>query len=192
LQAKIATLADQDRAGLRGARRDRQGMEAHFFAAERLHGDDTTVPVLAMGKSDTGRCATIGRSVARPPPAAIFYYSRDRTGEHPKAHLANYAGIFQAEAYSGYNKLYEPDRKPGPILEAACCVLPRPAILRRSGFGRKCPLQGTRQSPGMALEAVRAASMPVEIETIRSMARVPSIAAPWMIRKPGSPTADNG
>src|SRR6478752_3709732 len=52
------------------------------------------------------------------PPAAMFYYSRDRAGEHPQAHLANYAGIFQADAYGGYNRLYEPDRKPGPILEA--------------------------------------------------------------------------
>ena len=58
------------------------------------------------------------------PLAAMFFYSRDRAGEHPQAHLANYAGIFQADAYGGYNKLYEPDRKPGPILEAACWVMP--------------------------------------------------------------------
>ena len=95
-------------------------------SAERLHSDDTTVPVLAKGKTATGRCWVYVRD-DRPfggtaPPAAMFYYSRDRTGEHPQAHLANYAGIFQADAYSGYNKLYESDRKPGPILEAACWV----------------------------------------------------------------------
>ncbi len=56
------------------------------------------------------------------PPAAVFYYSRDRAGEHPQAHLANYSGIFQADAYSGYGKLYEPGRSPGPIFEAACWV----------------------------------------------------------------------
>jgi transposase len=56
------------------------------------------------------------------PPAAVFYYSRDRAGEHPQAHLANYTGIFQADAYSGYGKFYEPGRTPGPILEAACWV----------------------------------------------------------------------
>ena len=61
----------------------------------------------------------MGRS-GRRPPAAIFHYSRDRRGEHPQAHLAGYAGILQADAYDGYNKLYLPDRKPGPILEAAC------------------------------------------------------------------------
>ena len=96
------------------------------MAAERLHGDDTTVPVLAKGKTDTGRCWVYVRD-DKPfggvgPPAAIFYYSRDRRGEHPQAHLAGYAGILQADAYDGYNKLYLADRKPGPIQEAACWV----------------------------------------------------------------------
>jgi hypothetical protein len=92
-------------------------------AAERLHGDDTTVPVLAKGKTDTGRCRVYVRDDApfggAGPPAAIFYYSRDRRGEHPQTHLAGYAGILQADAYNGYNRLYLADRKPGPIREAA-------------------------------------------------------------------------
>src|ERR1700759_4231388 len=99
-------------------------VESHVMAAERLHADDTTVPVLAEGKTDTGRCWIYLRD-DRPfggtgPPAAMFYYSRDRKGEHPQAHLAGYAGILQADAYDGYNKLYLADRKPGPIREAAC------------------------------------------------------------------------
>jgi transposase len=104
----------------------RRLIEAHVMAAERLHGDDTTVPVLAQGKTDTGRLWTYVRDdkpfSGAGPPAAIFYYSRDRKGEHPQAHLAGYAGILQADAYDGYNKLYLPDRKPGPIREAACWV----------------------------------------------------------------------
>src|SRR6266403_408894 len=81
-------------------------VEAHVFAAERLHSDDTTVPVLAKGKTDTGRCWVYVRD-DRPfggqdPPAAMFYYSRDRAGEHAQAHLADYAGIFQADAFGGY------------------------------------------------------------------------------------------
>ena len=80
------------------------------MAAERLHGDDTTVPVLAKGKTITGRLWTYVRD-DRPfggpaPPAAIFYYSRDRRGEHPQRHLAGYRGILQADAYSGFNELY--------------------------------------------------------------------------------------
>jgi transposase len=54
------------------------------------------------------------------PPAAIFHYSRDRGGEHPGRHLADYAGILQADAYAGFNDLYHPARKPGPIVETAC------------------------------------------------------------------------
>jgi transposase len=54
------------------------------------------------------------------PPAAVFYYSRDRGGQHPQAHLAGYAGILQADAYGGYGKLYEASRSPGAILEAGC------------------------------------------------------------------------
>jgi transposase len=101
-------------------------VESHVMAAERLHADDTTVPVLAEGKTDIGRCWIYLRD-DRPfggtgPPAAIFYYSRDRRGEHPQGHLAGYAGILQADAYDGYNKLYQAGRSPGPILEAACWV----------------------------------------------------------------------
>jgi transposase len=104
----------------------RRLVEAHVLSAERLHGDDTTVPVLAKGKTDTGRCWVYVRDDApfggAGPPAAMFYYSRDRRGEHPRGHLANYSGILQADAYDGYGKLYLAGRKPGPIFEAACWV----------------------------------------------------------------------
>ena len=50
----------------------------------------------------------------------MFFYSADRSGQHPRRHLADYAGILQADAYAGYNELYLPARKPGPITEAAC------------------------------------------------------------------------
>src|SRR5271156_5910125 len=101
-------------------------LEAHVMASERLHGDDTTVPVLALGKCDVARCWVYVKD-DRPfggsdPPAAMFYYSRDRSGEHPQAHLANYTGILQADAFDGYGKLYEAGRSPAPIREAACWV----------------------------------------------------------------------
>jgi transposase len=122
-------------------------IEAHVLAADRLHGDDTTVPVLAKCRTDTGRIWTYVRD-DRPfggqaPPAAVYYYSRDlphplgcgllrsrsdallgfaRRGAHPVEHLAGYTGILQADAYGGYNALYEPGRSPGPILDALCWV----------------------------------------------------------------------
>ena len=99
-------------------------IRSHVFGAQRIHGDDTTVPVLAKMKTRTGRLWTYVRD-DRPfggpsPPAAIFYYSSDRESVHPNRHLASYAGILQADAYGGYNDLYEADRRPGPIIEAAC------------------------------------------------------------------------
>jgi hypothetical protein len=120
----LSTMADAVGAVCAALDPLRRLIEAHVMTAERLHGDDTTVPVLAKGKTDTGRCWVYVRD-DRPfggagPPAAIFYYSRDRKGEHPQGHLAGYAGILQADAYDGYNKLYLADRKPGPIQEAAC------------------------------------------------------------------------
>jgi transposase len=99
-------------------------IRAHVFAARRIHADDTTVPILARGKTATGRLWVYVRD-DRPfggadPPAAVFFASRDRTGAHPEAHLAGFSGIMQADAYAGYNPLYARNRKPGPIIEAAC------------------------------------------------------------------------
>jgi transposase len=99
-------------------------IRSHVFAAERIHADDTTVPLLAKGKARVGRLWTYvrdDRPFAGPdPPAAMFFYSRDRGGEHPEQHLAGYAGLMQADAYAGFTKLYQANRKPGPIIEAAC------------------------------------------------------------------------
>ena len=120
----LSTLADQVGACCSVLAPIFQCIEAHVFAAERLHGDDTTVPVLARGKTDIARSWIYVRD-DRPfggpaPPAAVFYYSRDRGGAHPQAHLADYAGILQADAYGGYGKLYEANRRAGPITQAAC------------------------------------------------------------------------
>ena len=54
------------------------------------------------------------------PPAALFYYSRDRSGAHPEKHLTGFTGILQADAYAGYNRLYALGRSPGPVTEALC------------------------------------------------------------------------
>jgi transposase len=99
-------------------------IHGHVFAAERIHGDDTTVPVLAKTKTVTARLWTYVRD-DRPfggpaEPAAIFFYSRDRGGTHPCRHLAGYSGVLQADAYAGFNDLYDPARKRAPIIEAAC------------------------------------------------------------------------
>jgi transposase len=168
----LSTLADQVGAGCAVLEPILRRIEAHVFAAERLHGDDTTVPVLAKGKTNTGRCWVYVRDDlpfgGPAPPAAMFYYSRDRAGEHPQAHLANYAGIFQADAYGGYNKLYEPDRKPGPILEAACWVHARRPFFVMADVAENARRKAQGKTPAaispLALEAVRRIDALFEIE----------------------------
>src|SRR5690349_7705618 len=108
------------------------GIRNHVFAAEKVHADDTPVPVLepGLGRTRTGRLWVYVRD-DRPfcgaaPPAAVYFYSPDRGGQHPAAHLAHFTGFLQADAYSGFAALYEP-RKAGPglpmmpaITEVAC------------------------------------------------------------------------
>jgi len=97
-------------------------LAADVMASDTLHVDDTPVPVLApgTGKTKTGRLWTYVRD-ERPfagtrPPAALFFYSPDRKGEHPQAHLKEFRGTIHADGYAGFNQLFASDR----IFEAAC------------------------------------------------------------------------
>jgi len=99
----------------------------HVFAAEKIHGDDTTVPVLApgLGRTATGRLWVYVRDdrlFAGPAaPAAAYFYSPNRGAAHPTAHMAGFTGFLQADGYAGFEGLYNPARtKPGPITEVAC------------------------------------------------------------------------
>ena len=147
-------------------------LEAHVLAAERLHGDDTWVPVLAKGKTDTGRIWTYVRDDrpfgGKAPPGAVYYYSRDRRGEHPVAHLVGYAGILQADAYGGYNALYEPKRKPGPILDALCWVHARRPFFVLADIEASARRKAQGKTPvvisPLALEVVRRIDALFEIE----------------------------
>jgi transposase len=124
-------------------------IEKHVLAAERIHTDDTTVPVLAKNQCTTGRLWTYVRDDApfggKTAPAALFHYSPDRGRAHPERHLATYSGLIQADAYSGYNGLYVAGRQPGLIIEAACW-----AHGRRKFF----ELADLQKAP-VAIEAVR-------------------------------------
>ena len=99
-----------------------EALRRHVLAGQKLHADDTPVPVLApgLGKTKTGRLWTYVRD-DRPageatPPAVWFCYSADRKGEHPKQHLSSFTGTLQADGYAGFDQVYETGR----IQEAAC------------------------------------------------------------------------
>ncbi len=99
-----------------------QAVRRHVMAGAKLHADDTPVPVLAPGngKTKTGRLWTYVRddrpAASSVPAAAWFAYTPDRKGEHPQAHLKKFAGTLQADAYAGFNAIYQSGR----IQEAAC------------------------------------------------------------------------
>lgn len=120
----LSTLADQVGAVAELLKPLNALIEAHVFAAARLHGDDTTVPLLARGGTKTARLWTYVRD-DRPfdgtaPPGVVLRFSRDRAGEHPEKHLTGWQGILQADAYAGYNQLYDAARQPGPVAAALC------------------------------------------------------------------------
>jgi transposase len=104
-----------------------EGIRAHVFAAEKIHGDDTPVAVLApgLGRTWTGRLWTFVRD-DRPfcgtaPPAAAYFFSPNRKAEHSAGYLRGFSGFLQADAYAGFAALYDPGRKgPGPITEVGC------------------------------------------------------------------------
>jgi transposase len=124
IDLSLSTLADQVGACTTVLQPLHALIERHVLAAARLHGDDTTVPILAKGKTIKGHIWTYVRDDrpfgGRAPPAALYYASRDRRHEHPVRHLRGFTGILQADAYSGYNELYDPSRAQGPITAALC------------------------------------------------------------------------
>jgi transposase len=107
-----------------------ESLASYVLKPGKLHADDTPVPVLdpGRGKTKTGRLWTYVRddrpAGSKEAPAVLFRYSPDRRGEHPRKHLAEFTGILQADAYSGFGHLYEG----GKIREAACWAHARRAF----------------------------------------------------------------
>lgn len=120
----LSTLADQIGAICVAVKPLFLLMETHGLAAERLHADDTTVPLLAKRKTEVARIWDYVRD-DRPfggpaPPVALCYYSRNRKGEHPRAHLAGYSGILQVDKFAGFNDLFREGRVEKPMTRANC------------------------------------------------------------------------
>jgi transposase len=169
IDLSVSTLADQVGACTTVLQPLHTLIEAHVLAAERLYGDDTTVPILAKGKTVTGHIWTYVRDDrpfgSRAPPAAIYYASRDRRHEHPVRHLRAFLGILQADAYGGYNELYQPSRSPGPITSALCWSHARRQFFELADIAANARRGKTAVaiSP-VALEAVRRIDVLFDIE----------------------------
>jgi transposase len=141
-----STLADMVGQTARLVRPLVDALGRHVMAGERVHADDTVVPVLepGLGRTRKARLWTYVRDdrpfAGADPPAALYRYSADRRGEHPRAHLRAFRGILQADGYAGYAGLYGD----GGVVEAACM-----AHVRRKFFD----VHETTKSP-LAREAL--------------------------------------
>ena len=144
-------------------------IEAHVRAGHRLHGDDTTVPLLARGGAKKARLWTYVRD-DRPwnggaPPAAFFRFSRDRGATNPNQHLAEWQGVLQADAYGGYNDLYREDRDAGPVTSALCWSHARRKFFELADIaGNVRKGKPAHQISPVALEAVKRIDAIFDIE----------------------------
>jgi transposase len=169
VELSLSTLADQIGAVTETLRPLHGLIEAHVLAADRLHGDDTTVPLLARGGTKTARLWTYVRD-DRPfggaaPSAAVFRFSRDRGGEHAAGHLNGWNGILQADAYAGYNQLYEQRRSPGPVTSALCWSHSRRKFFELADIeGNIREGKSAKEISPIAFEAVKRIDLLFEIE----------------------------
>ena len=143
-------------------------IEAHVLKAGRLHADDTPIRVLAKGQCKKATAWAYVRD-DRPfggsdPPAVFFRYSRNRKGEHPTRHLAGFAGVLQADAYSGFNPLLDPERAPGPITPALCWAHSRRKFFELADLKKQARSKKQLQISPMALEAVKRIDVLLDIE----------------------------
>jgi transposase len=180
-------------------------LRAHVFAGDRLHGDDTPVPVLDPGRGRTreGRLWVYvrdGRPAgdAETPPAACYLYSPDRKGAHPRAHLKDFAGVLHADGFAGFNDIYRARRPDGAarVLEAACWAHVRrkffdlatagPAPIAEDALARIAELYAVeariRGAPPDERRRARAAEASPKVEALKlrieaDLARVPAKGA---------------
>ena len=91
-------------------------MKEDLLLLHSLHTDDTTVPVQAKTKTHTGRLWVYVSGRNQPLNCTIYDYTSSRSQQGPQDFLQNYKGYLHADAYPGYDKLYET----GDIIECAC------------------------------------------------------------------------
>jgi len=168
-------------------------MMAYVLAAGKIHGDDTPVTLLTPGASG----GASGTSTAHfwvylrddrssgdgAPPAVVYRFSADRRGAHPAAHLRDYAGYFQADAFSGYKALYH-DRATGAargIVEVGCWSHVRrkfnDVLVTSKGHSAIAAEAITRIGALFAIERRVKGSTPSERRGLRQAAAIPLLAA---------------
>jgi transposase len=176
-------------------------LRAYVLGAEKLHGDDTPIPVLApgTGQTATGRLWTYVRddrpAGSEAAPAVWFAYSPDRKGAHPQGHLQRFEGILQADAYAGFEALYADGRvvpaacwahvrrKFYEIAQAHASPLAREALERIAAlYAIESEIRGQPPETRRAVRQVRAGPLLDDLhrwleETLRGLSRKSALAA---------------
>ena len=91
-------------------------MKAEVLASKVIQTDDTPVGVLdpALPRTRTGRIWTYVGDGDHP--YTVYDFTPDRSRDGPEAFLEDFRGYLQADAYSGYDKIYKDER----VTEVAC------------------------------------------------------------------------
>jgi len=117
-----------------------EGMKPDLLASPKLHTDDTVIPVQVEGRNKTKE-GRLWVYLGCKKPCVIFDYSPDRQHKWAEGFLKNYKGYLQADAYTGYDKLF----KTKDIIEVACM-----AHARRKFF----EVARAYKTPGIATTAL--------------------------------------
>ncbi len=164
-----------------------EAVKRHVMAAGKVHADDTPLPVLSPGRGETktGRLWVYVRddrpAASLDPPAVWFAYSENRQGRHPQAHLATFKGVLQADAYAGFDALFEG----GAIVEAACWAHVRRKFydIHRASASPLAAEALTRIQALYAIEAQVRGKPPAERALLRRQEAAPRLAElhDWLV-----------
>jgi transposase len=91
-------------------------MEKEILKSKYIHTDDTVIPVLDKKRKRTRQGRLWVYIGDKEHPYDIFRYSPDRKGEHPQNVLRDYQGFVHADAYGGYDQIFDK----GDASEVAC------------------------------------------------------------------------
>jgi transposase len=93
-------------------------MKQRVLKSKVMQTDDTPVPVLdpELPRTRTGRIWTYVGDAEHP--YIVYDYTPNRSRDGPQAFMEKFSGFLQADAYSGYDGLYEdPERE---VIEVSC------------------------------------------------------------------------
>ena len=122
-------------------------MKPDLLLSPKLHTDDTTIPIQEAGRSTTKEGRLWGY-LSCGPPIVIYDYSPNRQQKWAQEFLKDYQGYLQADAYTGYDRIYAA----GKIVEVGCMAHARRKFFDVAQVGGKNTR--TKNKTGVAVTAL--------------------------------------